>query len=117
GFRLRLVSGREAQLSDVSGVEQRLDLWAGVLRSRFSVEGTPVSVKTAVHPHFDLLAVEVYSSLISEGRLEVTFAFPYGSPEMSAADWDKVQHHHTRITNQRSEEHTSELQSRSDLVC
>src|SRR6185312_15997528 len=100
GFRLRLVSGREAQLSDVSGVEQRLDLWAGVLRSRFSVEGTPVSVKTAVHPHFDLLAVEVYSSLISEGRLEVTFAFPYGSPEMSAADWDKVQHHHTRITNQ-----------------
>src|SRR6185312_2510053 len=46
------------------------------------------------------LAVEVYSSLISEGRLEVTFAFPYGSPEMSAADWGKVQHHRTRITNQ-----------------
>jgi hypothetical protein len=98
GFRLRLSDGRTAQLSDISRIEQRLDLWAGVLRSHFSLEGTPVFVKTAVHPQFDLLAVEVESALISRGQLEVTFAFPYGSPEMSAADWNKSRHHHTTIT-------------------
>jgi protein-glucosylgalactosylhydroxylysine glucosidase len=100
GLRLLLSGGREAEASDISGVEQRLDLWTGILTSRFNVEGEPVTVKTAVHPDFDLLAVAIESTLIGAQRLAVRFAFPYGSTEMTAADWDKSSQHRSEIIRQ-----------------
>lgn len=79
-LRLMKSGGGEAQLADITDIEQRLDLWTGVLTSRFKFEGKPVTVRTAVHPAFDLLAVSIESPLIAEGRLAARFAFPYGSP-------------------------------------
>lgn len=87
-----------AKLSDITDVEQRLDLWAGILTSRFRVWGEPVTVETAVHPDADLLAVSVESSLIARGMLAVRFAFPYGSPTMQAADWRSPERHRTRVS-------------------
>src|SRR5829696_137450 len=97
GLRLNAPGRGEAKLSDITDVEQRLDLWAGVLTSRFSVWGEPVTVKTAVHPDVDILAVSVESGLISRGMLAVRFAFPYGSPTMQAADWRRPERHRTRV--------------------
>jgi hypothetical protein len=97
-LRLSAPGRGEAQLSDITEVEQRLDLWAGILTSRFRVWGEPVTVKTAVHPDADILAVSIESSLISRGMLSVRFAFPYGSPSMQAADWQKPGSHRTRVT-------------------
>src|SRR5438874_13463019 len=70
-------------LSDISSIDQRLDLWSGTLKSDFKFAGELISVRTAVHPNYDLLAVEIKSVLIREGRparLGVRFGFPYGAP-------------------------------------
>ncbi len=87
------------QVSDVSEIRQELDLWRGVLTSRFKLEGESVTVQTAAHPRHDLLAVAIDSSLITKGRLGVRFAFPYGSSSMQAADWKQPARHQTRVVN------------------
>jgi len=102
GLHLTLSDGREARPDDVSAIEQRLDLWTGVLTSRFLIEGKPVIVKTAVHPAHDLLAVAIESPLIDEGRLAVRFAFPYGSPTIEAANWQQPGKHESKLIRQAS---------------
>jgi hypothetical protein len=103
GFRLLMPGGREATVADISEIEQRLDLWNGVLVSRFRAGGAAVLVNTAVHPGIDLVAITIESQIISEGRLGIRFSFPYGSPAMSAADWEKPAAHSTRAIAQPSE--------------
>lgn len=100
GFRLLNSEGREVRPSDLTNVEQKLDLWAGVLHSRFEVEGVPVMVRTSVHPRMDLLAVSVESPLMRDERVAVRLAFPYGSPSMKAADWDQPSKHSSKQTRQ-----------------
>ncbi|PYS36901.1 MAG: hypothetical protein DMF71_19590, partial [Acidobacteria bacterium] len=72
----------------------------GLLSSRFKVEDKQVTVTSAVHPDFDLLAVAIESKLIGAGELAVRFAFPYGSPEMQAADWTQPDRHRSEILAQ-----------------
>lgn len=85
---------------EVSAIDQRLDLWSGILHSRFNLSGAPVSVRTAVHPEQNILAIEVDSSLIADGSLGVAILFPYGSPEMHAADWNQTDRHQTTLARQ-----------------
>src|SRR5215510_9406838 len=101
-LRLSKSDGGEAQVADITDIEQRLDLWTGVLTSRFKFERKPVTVSTAVHPIFDSLAVSVESPLIAEGRLAARFAFPFGSPSMHAADWKQPEKHKTELVEQRA---------------
>src|SRR5258708_4710452 len=56
GLRLLLSGGRQAEPSDISSVEQRLDLWTGILTSRFKPVGGPMTVNTPVHPDTHLFA-------------------------------------------------------------
>jgi hypothetical protein len=93
-------SKKEIELADLTDVDQELDLWRGVLTSRFKLEGQTVTVKTAAHPIWDLLAVTVESSLVETGSLGVRFAFPYGASSMQAADWKRTDRHRTRIVRQ-----------------
>jgi len=78
----------------ISEINQELDLWRGVLNSKFKIFGEPTSVTTAVHPEHDLLGIVIDSRL---PRLAVRISFPYGSPSMQAADWNQVDNHQTRI--------------------
>jgi hypothetical protein len=102
GLRLVKSDQREAEAGDITDIEQRLDLWTGVLTSRFKFEGKPVTVTTAAHPVLDVVAVAIESPLIREGRLAVRFAFPYGSPNMQAADWQRPDKHKTELLQQKS---------------
>jgi len=112
GLRLMMPEGREARAADITRIEQKLDLWAGTLTSRFQVGGKAVTVRTAVHPQLDLLAVTIESGLIDEGRLAVRLAFPYGSPSMQAADWKQTAKHQTELAKQTA--NRVELQRRLD---
>jgi protein-glucosylgalactosylhydroxylysine glucosidase len=102
-LRLTKSDGGEAQVANITDIEQRLDLWTGVLTSRFKFEGKPVTVRTAVHPALDLLAVSIESPLIAEGRLAARFAFPYGSPSMQAADWKQPEKHKTELVERTAD--------------
>ena len=97
GLWLTTRDKKEIQIADLSEIYQELDLWRGVLTSRFKLAGESVTVRTALHPRLDLLAVDIESNLIDKGQLGVRFAFPYGSPTMQAADWKEPARHETRV--------------------
>jgi hypothetical protein len=88
--------------SDVSEIDQQLDLWRGVLTSQFKLFGEPALVTAAVHPAHDLLAVTISSQLIARRGLGVRLAFPYGSPAMEAAGWNQPDKHQTKILKHES---------------
>lgn len=102
GFRLVKTNGSEAFASDISNIEQKLDLWTGIILSSFTVDDTSVKVRTVVHPVLDMIAVSVESDLIAKQKLSVIFAFPYGSQIMQAADWTNPGNHSSRLGNQTS---------------
>jgi protein-glucosylgalactosylhydroxylysine glucosidase len=81
-----------ADPAEVEGASQTLHLWSGTLRSRFRWKGRPVEVETCCHPRLDVLAVSV------RGRVPVSFEFPYGSPGITAADWNHPEKHRTTQT-------------------
>lgn len=94
------LDGRPPVPEAVTAIDQRLDLWSGILRSRFQLAGTPVSVVTCCHPSLDALAVSVESPLVASGRLAVVIRFPYGSPTVNASDWNSPSRHRTTVSTQ-----------------
>lgn len=77
----------------LSGIRQELDLFTGVLSSRYLLEGVPVEVVTACHPVRDAISVRLSSPRLAAGTLALELAFPYGSPEISGCDWDSPGRH------------------------
>ena len=94
---LCLTNGEKIREQDCSDIHQELDLWVGRLTSTFSLSGKRVTVTSAVHPDRDLLAVRIDSTLITDGKLQVRLAFPYGSPAMQAANWQQSSKHQTTL--------------------
>jgi len=102
GFDPTKSDGTPASIDDLTDTLQTLDLWSGLLTSRFKIDGRRVKVMTACHPERDVLAVRIESKLLSEDRLAISLAFPYGKEDWrDAADWDHPDHHITQhqITN------------------
>ncbi len=93
GLRLIKRDGTEGKPSDISEINQTLDLWSGIITSKFKFDGSLVIVTTCVHPTEDILAVKVESELIQKQQLAVKIAFPYGSPNMSVSDWNSNEKH------------------------
>ena len=101
GLEMYLSDGRPVEPKDLKGIDQTLDLWQGIITSRFFIENIPVTVTTACHPQQDAVLVAAESPLISMGRLSIRFAFPYASHKLTAADWKQPEAHktYTTITN------------------
>ena len=95
-----LLDGRSVAPAQFRPVEQQLDLWTGVLHSRFELLGVPVEVRTCCHPRLDLLAIRVESALVP--RLAIAVDFPYGSTEMNASDWSAPKRHRTTVLDRGS---------------
>jgi len=95
GFRFAKSNGAEARLSDVADIRQVLDLWEGIVRSSFSIDGDEVAVQTACHPDIGQVAARVFSPLIRQGRMAVRFDFAYGSQSWGGdgADWNSPERH------------------------
>jgi hypothetical protein len=76
GLTLKKKDGTLASIRDLKNTHQVLDLWNGIVTSRFQLEGTPVIVNTACHPTQDSIAVYIESPLIKEGKVSVFFSVP-----------------------------------------
>jgi hypothetical protein len=76
GFLLKKADGSVVMPQDLKSVHQSLDLWTGVVNSKFELEGVPVSVRTACDSRQDAVTVEVNSELVREKRLAVFFSRP-----------------------------------------
>ena len=117
GLRLLKAGGTEAALSDLTDCRQELDLWHGLLRSRFSVEGQPVQVETACHPALDAVAVRVESPLIAAGRLTAFLDFSDDDGREFAdrvGGWDNPEAHQTQVT--RREKRRADITHRQDAA-
>nr|WP_306422658.1 hypothetical protein [Paenarthrobacter aurescens] len=98
GFRW-IKNGAERAITeaDITDTQQTLDLWTGVVTSRFMLAGHYVTVTTACHPHRDEVGLRVESTALAAG-LVVGFGFPYGSEAWhDAADWGRVGAHTTQL--------------------
>ncbi len=107
-----LLDGHPVEPGDLTRIEQRLDLWNGMLESRFRLADRPVTVRTCCHPARDAVAVSIESPLLSSGRLSVAFTFPYGSPAMNASDWSSAGKHRTWVAARDSHSVTIRRQAR-----
>ncbi len=99
GLNLSRSDGSAAALADLTGTNQVLDLWRGLLKSSFAFDGKGVSVQTVCHPDRDILAVKISSLLVRTGRLSVSLSFPYGGGGWrQSADWSHPDRHTTKCT-------------------
>lgn len=98
-FSLKLIKedGSQAGVHELANVRQELNLWTGIVTSRYELGGVPVFVQTLCHPKLDAAAVRVESPLVSSGRLSVIFDFPYGDPGPDGARWDRPKAHTTTL--------------------
>lgn len=89
---------------DVRQIDQTLDLWSGVVTSRYTVDGAPVTVKVACAPHRDVLAVCIESALVAAGKLGVRLAIPRGDDvrvkNNPPLDWSEPESHTTTVLAQ-----------------
>jgi len=101
GLKLMRKDGTAIGLAELTDIHQKLDLWRGMLTSRFKADGQPVEVQTCCHPEKDMIAVRITSPLIAGGQLQVEVKFPYGSGGWGpgAADWSKPELHQTTVSS------------------
>jgi hypothetical protein len=88
-LHLGRISLANVRREDITDVEQKLSLATGILTSRFRLSGQRVEVETCCAPVMDRLAVRV----LSETPVTIAIDFPYGSTDISAADWKSPERH------------------------
>jgi hypothetical protein len=99
GLEMTHADGSKVVITDLKDIDEKLDIWAGILTSSFSVDGAPVHVTTIAAPDRDEVAIRVASPLIAAGRLKVRIAFPYASNSFGPdyQDWDHPELHTTTL--------------------
>ena len=111
GLDYHFADGKTLAPGDLHGIEQTLDLWSGIITSRYTLDGAAVVVTIACDPASDMLAVRVESPLLTGNHLGVQIALPRGhdlktknNPDL---DWSEPGSHTTQILGQ--DEHTLRL--------
>jgi hypothetical protein len=105
GFRIIKSDSTEAELSDITNINQSLDIWEGIIKSSFDIEKNKIVVRTCCHPELDQIAVNIKSKLLKRGCVAIVFDFPYGSMSWgkNGADWESPDKHSSDIVFQDDE--------------
>ncbi len=99
GLELKTADGKIITSTEITNLHQELDLWEGVIRSSFKVNGEEVNVVTCCSQEKDLISAEITSSLIAKGLLSIKIRFPYpsGGHVDSGCDWSRPESHQTKL--------------------
>jgi hypothetical protein len=99
GFDLSNSAGNPIKINDITNISQTADIWQGILKSSFQIEGALVRVETACHPDLDQISSRIHSKLLGSGQIRIRFDFPYGSTAWgnNAADWNSPDRHSSDI--------------------
>jgi hypothetical protein len=107
GFVLAGANGQPSRPitgADLSGVDQRLDMWQGRLDSRVRLLDQALSVTSAVSPDSDTLALRIRSPLLASGRVKVRIALPFGyaagDHHNPPLDWSHADGHRSNVLEQ-----------------
>ena len=88
----------ETDPAALSATRQHLDLWTGVISSRFRYAGRDVQVTTVADPHHARVAFRIESDLLSDALADTVVRFPYASDGFfQTSDWSSPDRHHTRL--------------------
>lgn len=89
--------------ADLGNPRQTLDLWSGLITSRYTLGGQPVTVITACDPESDTLAFDIDSPLVAAGELRVRIAFPRGHDvaikNTPPLDWSAPASHGSQLSD------------------
>lgn len=94
GFRL---DQKKISPDDLDEAKQELVLYDGMLSSTYKLAGSNVEIQTFTASSEETLGVNASSALLEDERLQVELAFPYPSPKISGADWDKTDQHTSEL--------------------
>ncbi|KAF7313892.1 hypothetical protein HMN09_00547100 [Mycena chlorophos] len=88
--------------ANLTVVKQELDLWTGVMTSRFEFQGSPITVTTVSAQETDSVGITVESPLLQEGRLAVYIDFPWNDGSLKFSDpfvgfWTNASLHTTTL--------------------
>ncbi|MDE7419803.1 MAG: hypothetical protein K2N35_06310 [Muribaculaceae bacterium] len=94
-LHLGAIGFHDMDAESLSGIDQTLDMWNGVINSKFISSGKKVEVKTSVDPELDLVAAIIND----EGRHPISLRLPYptGKHSDDACDWEADSLHTTQI--------------------
>ena len=99
----RKADGSSLAPEDIQKPVQTLDLWRGVITSKFEIEGKPVTVTTVCHPKMDVVAVRIESELVASGKLSAKIDFPRGHDvsikNTPPLDWSRPESHETKMAD------------------
>lgn len=93
-----VMNGEEISVEDVSDIKQELKLYEGGLYSEYSIKGASCKAETFVDSETDTIAFKLCSELLKKGELAVRISFPYGSPDISASNWECPERHTTEVS-------------------
>lgn len=82
---------------DIGDIDQRLDMWRGVVESSFTAGSTPYEVQTSCDPAKDMVAVAINTA--ARRPVTVRFAYPTGGHSDDACDWSSDDRHSTEIVS------------------
>lgn len=88
---------KEIEEDQISEISQELILETGLIESSFLLGKEQVNTLTVCDPDKDMIGVRVNSKAFLHG-LGIMLHFPYGSPGISASDWEHPNLHETKLT-------------------
>lgn len=64
-------------ISQITDIQQNLDLWTGILESRFKYKGEVVKITTVCHQEDDIVSFMIESEMLKKGKLKIKLQYPY----------------------------------------
>ena len=88
---------KEIQPSHLKDIRQSLDLWNGIIDSRFRIGDTPYHIQTACHPTLDMIAARISSP--QPTAVKFRFPYPTGAHSDDACNWEANDKHTTTLVS------------------
>ena len=90
--------GEEVKASDITEIQQTLNMWKGEITSHFMLNGNAFDVQTVCHPNQDMIS----ACVTSRAHVGVNLRFPYptGGHADDACNWNANDKHSTTIVRQ-----------------
>lgn len=118
-LHLGAIGFSQMRREEVSEVQQRLDLWDGLIHSRFSVKGKRVEVTTSCDPKRDMLVAEIDDEACH--GIDIRLPYPTGKHSDDGCDWNHEAGHHVELVRQKGSmaifRHTLDDQSYYIKLC
>ena len=90
--------GEGVKASDITEIQQTLNMWKGEITSHFMLNGNAFDVQTVCHPNQDMISACVTSR--AHAGVNLRFPYPTGGHADDACNWNANDKHSTTIVRQ-----------------